>query len=213
MAQLWYLLTVWIPTTAEYQAIQQVMRGFLWGKSWDSSSKSATVAWKKVVQPKDEGGLGLVDPMVKAKALQVQWLLRSLAPGKEPWKALIRYRLDQASVVPGAGQDWLWAMTENPSLNGLRSASSLWQHMWRSWKAIRPFVVVRKPKNLEEALPLPICGIDGVWEEAGNAFFRKATVVSEMTRLCASTLYSLWQAPECECRYYKVVSYCPNVCE
>lgn len=128
-AQLWYYLAIWVPTAAKYQALQQTMRGFLWGKSWEQGSRGATVAWSKVIQPKDEGGLGVVDPLVKAKALQVQWLLRSLAPGKEPWKELMRYRLEQASVVLGAAKDWLWALTENPSLQGLRSASSLWQHI------------------------------------------------------------------------------------
>lgn len=61
----------------------------------------------------------------QGKGLAGPVALQSLAPGKEPWKALIRYRLEQATVVPGAARDWLWALTENPSLHGLRSASSL----------------------------------------------------------------------------------------
>lgn len=28
------------------------------------------MTWDKVVQPKEEGGLGVIDPMAKAKALQ-----------------------------------------------------------------------------------------------------------------------------------------------
>lgn len=51
------------------------------------------MAWDSVVQPKDQGGLGVSDPLVKAKALQAQWLQRSLALGDEPWKTLVRYRL------------------------------------------------------------------------------------------------------------------------
>lgn len=94
LAQLWYFLTIWIPTTKEYQALQQTMHCFMWGKSWDSGHRCSEVAWHKVVQAKLEGGLGVVDPALEAKALQAQWLLRSLTPGDEPWKGLVRYKLE-----------------------------------------------------------------------------------------------------------------------
>lgn len=81
LAQLWYFLAIWVPTTKEYQAIKQTMCCFLWGKSWEEGSRGARVAWDKVVQAKEDGGLGVIDPMVKAKVLQAQWLLCSLAPG------------------------------------------------------------------------------------------------------------------------------------
>lgn len=95
LAQLWYFLAVWVPTSKDIQAIRQTMRCFLWGKLWEEGSRWSRVAWSKVVQPQEEGGLGVVDPVVKAKALQAQWVLRSLAPGDEPWKELVRYSWDR----------------------------------------------------------------------------------------------------------------------
>lgn len=84
LAQLWYFLMVWVPTAKEYQALQQTIRCILSGKSCDSGSRSSRVAWSKVVQAKEDGRLGVVDPVIKAKALQTQWLLCSLTPGDEP---------------------------------------------------------------------------------------------------------------------------------
>lgn len=43
---------------------------------------------------------------------------------------------------------------------------------------------------------MPICGIKGVWREVGEAFFRQGRVVSELTQVNATTLYSLWHAEE-----------------
>lgn len=57
MAQLWYFIAVWVPTSKDSQTIRQTMRSFLWGKLWEEGSRSAQVAWEKVVQPREEGGL------------------------------------------------------------------------------------------------------------------------------------------------------------
>lgn len=190
MAQLWYFLAIWVPTTKEYQAICQTMRCFLWGKTWEEGAKGAKVSWNKVIQPKSEGRLGVIDPMAKAKALQTQWLLRSLTPGEEPWKPLVRFRLEQAAMTSGADKHWLWTLSESPSLSGPRGSSALWQSIWRSWKEVRHQVFVREPVNCEEVLSLPACGVKGVWTTSGEGFFSSAKVVSELTRMGAFTLYS-----------------------
>lgn len=62
---------------------------------------------------------------------------------------------------------------------------------------LRPYISVAPSKNREEVLTLPICGVGGVWSDEGAAFFRRSeVVVLELTRLSASTLYSLWQEGE-----------------
>lgn len=37
-----------------------------------------------MVQPKEQGGLGVIDPMLKAKVMQGMWVIRTLAPGESP---------------------------------------------------------------------------------------------------------------------------------
>lgn len=58
--------------------------------------------------PKSEGGLGIIDPVLKAKIFHGQWYLRSLARGAEPWKLLLRARIARIQAVPQSASDWRW---------------------------------------------------------------------------------------------------------
>lgn len=78
---MWYFLAIWVLIIKEYQVIKQIMCCFFWGKFWEEGSRGARVVWDKVVQVKEDGGLGVIDFMVKAKVLQAQWLFCSLVSG------------------------------------------------------------------------------------------------------------------------------------
>lgn len=54
LGQLWYFLTVWVPTPAETKELQRIIRSFLWGKSADSHGQGGRVAWA----PKIRGWAG-----------------------------------------------------------------------------------------------------------------------------------------------------------
>lgn len=81
------------------------------------------MAWNKITMPKAEGGLGVLDPLVKAKAMHAQWLIHCLLPGAEPWKVMLRCRLDAISAVSGGAGSWIWAMGDEPCLTGIRLTS------------------------------------------------------------------------------------------
>lgn len=93
----------------------------------DGGNHGAKVAWSKITLPKAEGGLGHIDPLVKAKAMHAQWLIRCLSPGAEPWKTMLRCRLDTISAVAGIEGSWIWALCDEPHFVGLRSSSRLWR--------------------------------------------------------------------------------------
>lgn len=80
-----------MPTPSEQQEIQTVIRCFLWGKSTDGTCRGGKVSWQKVTEAKAVGGLGLVDPMRKARVFQGLWVLKTLLPGNEPWKPLFKF--------------------------------------------------------------------------------------------------------------------------
>lgn len=84
MGQLWFYLAIWVPTPAEYAAMIKIIRGFLWGRTVEGGPRQAQVAWEKVVLPKDSGGLGVIDPLLKSQVMHGQWV--HPAPGSEPWK-------------------------------------------------------------------------------------------------------------------------------
>jgi hypothetical protein len=58
----------------------------------------AKVQWDTLVLPTAQGGLGVTDPKSQSKALLAKLLVRGLAPDGEPWKGLIRHKVDQTRL-------------------------------------------------------------------------------------------------------------------
>ena len=50
----------------------------------------AKVSWKVITTPKDEGGLGLIDPLLQCKFFLGKIMIRGLLPGGEAWKKILR---------------------------------------------------------------------------------------------------------------------------
>lgn len=83
-ASLWYFLFAWAPSPAEFKRLQNIITNFLWGKMVEESKGCTRVTWKHLIQPKREGGFGLVDPSLKALVLHGQWLTKALSPTDYP---------------------------------------------------------------------------------------------------------------------------------
>jgi hypothetical protein len=73
--------------------VKGVIRNFIW--SGKDAPAHAKVKWDTLVLPTFQGGLGIIDPKSQSEALLAKILVRSLAPGGEPWKELIRHKADQ----------------------------------------------------------------------------------------------------------------------
>ena len=69
--------------------VQRLIRNFLWG-SKDGSYVRAKVSWKVITATKEEGGLGLIDPLLQCKAFLGKFIIRGLLPGGETWKKILR---------------------------------------------------------------------------------------------------------------------------
>ena len=44
------------------------------------------MSWKVITAPKQEGGLGLIDPLLQCKAFLGDFLITGLLTGGEPWE-------------------------------------------------------------------------------------------------------------------------------
>lgn len=53
---------------------------------------------------------------------------------------------------------------------------------------------VRNLFNKEEVFFMFICGVRGVWKEAGEVFFFRVGVVSKLIRVSALILYFFWES-------------------
>ena len=84
VATVWYILSCWIFNKSCINQIQRLIRvGY-------STTK---VAWDVIIQPRSVGGLGIVDPIDKIRALLGKLVVRGLLPGNELWKNLLRERI------------------------------------------------------------------------------------------------------------------------
>ena len=64
LASTWYILSASLCSRFALSQVQRLIRNFLWGSN-DCSYVRAKVSWKVITTPKDEGGLGLIDPLLQ----------------------------------------------------------------------------------------------------------------------------------------------------
>ena len=73
--------------------IKAMVRWFLWSGR-DHETTSAKAAWGCLIKVKNQGGLGLVDPIDQSKTLLGKFMVRSLQPGPELRKLLLREKAE-----------------------------------------------------------------------------------------------------------------------
>jgi hypothetical protein len=104
LASMWYLAACWNPNLRMCAQVKGVVRNFIW--SGKEAPTRAKVKWDTLMLPTAQGELGIIDPKTQSKALLAKLLVRGLAPGREPWKELVRHKADQIRLpVHGKGPD------------------------------------------------------------------------------------------------------------
>ena len=91
-----YFSSCWMPSKKGYEDLVKIIRQFLWAK-WDGTRGFISTSWAHCIQPKNKGGLGLIDPRTQGFCLASKWIIRA-TNGNEPWKILIRNRIDLATM-------------------------------------------------------------------------------------------------------------------
>jgi hypothetical protein len=108
-----------------FKAVDKLRRNFFWAGSADAQSGCCSVAWRLVCQPKNLGGLGLLDIFRANIALRARWAWLRKTDGARPWSGLKLHlghdslALFNASVkiVVGSGASILF--WEDAWINGL----------------------------------------------------------------------------------------------
>jgi hypothetical protein len=117
LASMWYLAACWNPNPRMITQIKGVIHNFIWGGK-DAPAR-AKVKWETLILPAAQGGLGIIDPKAQSEALLAKLLVRGLAPGGEPWKEIIRNKVDQIKLPVHR-----WAQTFRMSTRFLLRQSS-----------------------------------------------------------------------------------------
>ncbi|KAL3684967.1 hypothetical protein R1sor_002989 [Riccia sorocarpa] len=72
------------------EGIEALCRHFLWGWQKQENPKAALVAWERIAQGREAGGLGWTPLIVKAKALQLRNLMKIMAGANAEWCSLAK---------------------------------------------------------------------------------------------------------------------------
>ncbi|GBG85846.1 hypothetical protein CBR_g40656 [Chara braunii] len=76
LAALWYKSAIWALSKEAVRSLKRQLMAMLWRGNSELPRVINRVAWMAVIQPKDRGGLGILDPGVQVTALMVQWIRR-----------------------------------------------------------------------------------------------------------------------------------------
>jgi hypothetical protein len=97
------------------------------------------------------GGLGIINPKAQSEALLAKLLVRGLALGGEPWKEILKHRVDQVHLpVHGKGPsipdiNWFFAA---PKLK--QTKCSFWKNILGSWLNVRVSLAKFEPASHAE---------------------------------------------------------------
>ena len=101
LASVWYIASCWMLHSGIIAQVRRLVRNFLWGGSDGTRDTRARVRWATLILPRDEGGLGIIDPEIQIRALLSKLIVRGLFPGNEPWKKFLHAALQ--TVAPRFG--------------------------------------------------------------------------------------------------------------
>ena len=150
--------------------MQSLIRNFLWGAK-QGSLTIAKVAWNVLIQPKSNGGLGLIDPLMQSRALLTKFVIRGLLLGSESWKEIFLNQLMQLS--PKTGDVW------SPSLKWLflndvqtprrdLASNRFFLGIIRAWDVIKSFLLKDKPSTWDALLNQPLLANSLFRDNAGK---------------------------------------------
>ncbi len=133
--------------------IRRVVRNFIWGGK--ATNVRAKVKWDTFTL-----SMGIIDPKAQSEALLAKLLVRGLAPGGEPWKELLRHRVDQTQLSLHDGGPQV------PNINWIFTAPKLkrpppysfWKSIYRAWINAKEGLTKADPTSLAEILRQPLFG-------------------------------------------------------
>jgi hypothetical protein len=95
LSQLWHLCHVFVVPEWAVKRIKKAVWGFFWSRRKELESR------RTVCLPKAQGGFGLIDFELKAKAFCLQWVRHYFLPSPAKWKAFFSFFfLSCLSAVP-----------------------------------------------------------------------------------------------------------------
>lgn len=149
LSTMFFFLSVWGGTNKGVKRVKSLAMNYLSGGTMQRARTK--VSWLQCCQPKERGGLDLVNPEGAMVSLMTKWVVKALEPGDSNLHLLLRARLSSYQPYKGgrweAGLEFFTLKTHQ-----CKRGSLVWNRVTSAWKSIRPEITYIRPSNLEELL-------------------------------------------------------------
>ena len=86
-----FFVSIWGSTKAGLNRVKATLNNYLWGGKSTQSRKR--IAWLQCCQPKDKGGINLLNPPDVLNTMMTKWVIKACEPVQSNLHTLLRYRL------------------------------------------------------------------------------------------------------------------------
>ena len=158
LSSVWYLASCMDFSGKSLKLARAAVRNYMWSGKLDARAR-ARVKWIAAVLPIVRGGVKILDPEWQASALLVKLLIRGMAVGYEPWKALVRHRVAQTKQ----SRRGRWPAHANWIMNSahlVQQGSSMWQGVMKAWSTLQDGLEQQDPQSWAEITPCPSLATD-----------------------------------------------------
>lgn len=143
LSKIWYVLgSVCLPITVA-NVFKRLVTDFIW------HGKPSKIKYETLIGAVEEGGLGLLDPILRLKALRVKIVKNFLLNDGKEWRKTMEYFL---SKVCGRGSSALWMGLKDNMTVGI---PEFYREVLRAWGIFRESLVIN-PVGRETILNQPL---------------------------------------------------------
>ena len=165
LSSIWYFASCMNFSNQALNLVRATVRNYIWSGKRATNTR-ARVKWATAVLPIVRGGVKILDPLCQTSALLVKLLIRGMSVGYEPWKALVRYRVQQTQQ----SRRGKWSSNSNWIMNDRQIAkqgSVMWQGIMRAWNSIQSGIEQQDPTTWAEIMRQPLYGNKLLTNELG----------------------------------------------
>lgn len=107
------------------------------------------VGWLQCCQPREKGGLDLINSEDAMTSLMIKWIVKAMEQGTSNLHIFLRHRLNH--YQPYAGEKWelsldFFTLKKHHSHRG----SAIWHRVTNAWKKLSIEIIYNKPTNIDE---------------------------------------------------------------
>lgn len=159
LSKMWYILTVVSLPLWVYKKIKANILSFLW------DGKPAKIAYNTIIGKVEEGGLGLIDPLLRMKSMRIKIMKRFLNNSGSAWGKIMLFFMNKCGQI---GSDILWMKLK---VNMIVNMPEFYKEVLKTWNDFRRHVYF-EPKDRQQMLNQPLFLNDKVTCKGQTIFYK-----------------------------------------